>query len=130
MTRRWIAGTGRVVLIIVLALSFACKDEKVQPNREAALKENLVNIRKALSNFREDKKRYPYALEELTPNYLRVVPRDPVTGGPLVAVTEEPVVASHDFDGKSADPAPRAVVIDVRSSAPGVDSNGVRYSEY
>jgi general secretion pathway protein G len=124
---RWIA---RIIVLAVIALSFACKVEQPQKNIDASLKENLSNIRKAISNFHADKKRYPYALEELTPNYLRTMPKDPVTGGPYVVVTEEPVVESHDFDGKSAEPAPRAVVIDVRSNAPGVDAQGVRYSDY
>ena len=121
----------RIVVLTAVALSFACRMvEKPQQNLDAALKENLVNIRKAISNFHADKKRYPYALEELTPNYLRMVPKDPVTGGAYEAVMEEPVVESHDFDGKGAEPAPRPVVIDVRSTAPGVDAQGVRYSDY
>jgi general secretion pathway protein G len=123
--------TRRVVLLAALALSFACKPETIhRANPEAALKENLVNLRKAIQNFHQDKKRYPYALEELVPNYLRSLPIDPVSNAPYVVVIEEPVVASHEFEEKSAEPVARPVVINVRSSAPGVDAKGVRYSDY
>lgn len=128
---RWIGWAGRVVLLIALALSFACKQETVRrADPEAALKENIANVRKAIDSFHRDKKRYPYALEELVPNYLRSLPVDPISNAPYVGVMEEPVVASHEFEGTSTEPAPRAVIINVRSSAPGVDAKGVRYSDY
>lgn len=115
-----------LLLLIALTACRAAEKKQVEPN----LKETLTSVRGAIAKFHAEKKRYPYALEELAPNYLQRVPLDPIANAPLVTVTEEPVVAANDFDGKSAGPAPRPVVIDVRSSAPGVDSKGVRYSDY
>ena len=118
-----------VLLLLVLMLP-SCEKEETSVARESALRQNLAASRRALRMFREDKKRHPHTLDELVPNYLRAIPNDPVANAPLVAVTEEPVAPSTEFDGTSAAPAARPVVIDVRSSAPGVDSNGVRYSDY
>jgi prepilin-type N-terminal cleavage/methylation domain-containing protein len=39
--------------------------------REAALKDNLFQMRKAIDNYYADKQKFPASLEELVPNYLR-----------------------------------------------------------
>src|SRR5215212_2265114 len=44
--------------------------------REAALKDDLFQMRKAIDNFYADKQRYPASLEELVPNYIRSIPKD------------------------------------------------------
>ena len=46
---------------------------------EAALRADLHEIRKAIDDFYADKQRYPSSLSELTPQYLRVIPKDPIT---------------------------------------------------
>ena len=47
--------------------------------RERALQDNLFQMRKAIDNFYADHQRYPRALDELVPGYIRKVPADPVT---------------------------------------------------
>lgn len=40
---------------------------------------DLANLEKGLENFNEKNKRYPEKLEELTPDYLTVIPLDPIS---------------------------------------------------
>ncbi|HEY0141115.1 MAG TPA: type II secretion system protein G [Thermoanaerobaculia bacterium] len=122
-----------VSIALLLAVS-GCKDpareRKQQRGREVALKDNLFHIRKAIDNFHADKKRYPASLEELVPNYLRMIPPDPITGvADWRLITEETVAVTHDFTTAEA-PKPVVSVLDVKSKAPGAGADGKPYSEY
>jgi hypothetical protein len=70
-----------VVVVLTLAM-FACAGDCRSGSRriarEDALIANLAAVRAAIKYFREDKKRGPGTLEELTPDYLVRVPRDPM----------------------------------------------------
>ena len=84
---------------------------------------------KAIRDFREDKHRPPKSLNELVQaKYLRSIPRDPVTGGADWRVVTEQSVRIDDFSGTPPPAAPG--IVDVRSAAPGTDSNGKPWSEY
>jgi general secretion pathway protein G len=99
--------------------------------REAALKDNLFQMRKAIDNFYADKQRYPASLEELTPNYIRRIPADPITmQTDWETVMDDPL----SLDGEmSADTDPNAMtqpgVIDVKSRAEGQTLDNVPYNE-
>ncbi|HYC91425.1 MAG TPA: type II secretion system protein [Thermoanaerobaculia bacterium] len=99
--------------------------------REAALKDNLFQMRKAIDNFYADKQRYPASLEELVPNYIRKIPADPITmQTDWETVMDDPL----SLDGEmSADTDPNAMtqpgVIDVKSRAEGQTLDNVPYSE-
>ena len=53
-----------------------------QKAQEAALRDDLHEMRKAIDNFYADKQRYPDRSNELVPNYLRKIPKDPITKQP------------------------------------------------
>lgn len=95
---------------------------------EAALKYNLHEMRKAIDNFYADKQRYPTDLTELTPNYLRDIPKDPFTKQP-----DWEVIMDTPTEETAADTNPDAMqgpgVIDVKSTAPGTTLDNVPYSE-
>jgi general secretion pathway protein G len=99
--------------------------------REAALKDNLFQMRKAIDNFYADKQRYPASLEELVPNYIRRIPSDPITmQQDLETVMDDPL----SLDGEmSADTDPNAMsqpgIVDVKSRAEGQTLDNVPYSE-
>src|ERR1051325_8808689 len=100
--------------------------------REAALKDNLFQLRKCIDNFYADKQRYPTSLDELVPYYVRKIPPDPITGRPDWDVVmdnpadaagggtststegSEPIPAETDPNA-SAEPG----IVDVKSKAPG-----------
>ena len=66
--------------LALAVILFACHETHEHAAREAALKHDLFEMRKAIDDFRADKKRGPYSLEELkAAKYLRHVPKDPLT---------------------------------------------------
>ena len=115
-----------LAFLLVLAACGVHEDK----GREAALQHDLFEMRKAIADFREDKKRGPHSLEELTTaKYLRNIPKDPITESANWRVTTETAVRNDDFASTAA-PAPEPEVIDVHSRAAGRDSNGKLYSNY
>ncbi len=115
-----------VALLLVLV---ACRHEEQQKARQAALQHDLIEMRKAIADFRADKQRGPHSLEELKPTYLRDIPKDPFTQAADWRVTTEAAVRNDDFASTAA-PATEPEVIDVHSRAVGRDSSGKLYSEY
>lgn len=103
--------------------------------REAALKDNLFSMRKAIDAFYADKQRYPNDLNELVPNYMRKIPPDPITGhvdweqimdDPLSQTTEDGELMSAETDPEAiSEPG----VVDVKSVAEGMTLENVPYSE-
>jgi general secretion pathway protein G len=72
-----------VVLAIVatlLTLALPRYFGSIDKSKEAVLKENLFQLRDAISRYHADKGRYPESLDALaTDKYLRKVPVDPIT---------------------------------------------------
>ena len=50
---------------------------------------DVANLEKGLADYFQSKKKYPEKLEELTPDYLIIIPLDPVTKGPYDYVPDE-----------------------------------------
>jgi general secretion pathway protein G len=95
---------------------------------EAALMQDLHEMRKAIDDFYADKQRFPNDLNELVPNYLRKVPPDPITK----AVDWEEVKndASQEPESTDTSGAPQgAGISDVKCPAPGSTLDGKPYSE-
>ena len=86
-------------------------------SREAALKDNLSSLRSAIDNFQADKGRYPASLEELVPNYIRRIPKDPFTNR-----EEWTIVRESGGVGEGG-------VIDVISAADGKTCDGVAFKD-
>ena len=98
--------------------------------REAALAHDLFEMRKAIDDFRADKKRGPHSLSELkTTHYLRDIPPDPLTGSRNWRVTIEEPVRNDDFT-TGTPPAQEPDVVEVHSRAAGKDTNGKPYADY
>lgn len=102
-----------------------------QKAREAALRDNLFSMRKAIDNFYADKQKYPSNLAELVPNYIRKIPADPIT---KQVDWEEVMDDPMSLDGEmSASTDPEALtqpgVIDVKSRAEGVTLDNVPYTD-
>ena len=98
--------------------------------RESALRENLFQMRKAIDNFYADKQRYPNDLNELVPNYIRKIPKDPITmQDDWEVIMDDPT----SLEGGMGDTDPEAFtqpgVVDVKSRAEGVTLDNVPYPE-
>lgn len=117
-------------MLLLALLALACKDQE-RIDREEALKTNLAQVRRALTAYRSEHGTYPHALTDLVPKYLPALPADPIGGGDWRVTTEETVQPNNDFQTTTTTAAaPRTVIIDVRSNAPGTDRNGVPYANY
>lgn len=97
--------------------------------REAALKDNLHSMRSAIDNFYADKQRYPNDLNELVPNYLRRIPKDPITDQEdweiIMDAPDPDAPPETDAEGNPIAPG----VVDVKSKAPGQTLENVPYTE-
>ena len=120
-----------VVTIIGIIASIAMLNVKHARRKavEAALVDNLFQMRKAIDNFYADKQRYPADLNELVPDYIRTIPSDPVTGTPdWEQVVEEPntdpdALGTEDPESSQLGPG----VVDVKSKAEGSMLDGRPY---
>lgn len=94
--------------------------------KEAVLKENLFQIREAISKYYFDKKKYPTSLEDMvTAKYLRKVPEDP-----FLRTTEWYLIRFEPEDMEDFDPEITEGIIDVRSLNQNIALDGSKYSEW
>ena len=110
-----------VMTIVALLLTLALPRYfgSIDKSKEAVLKENLFQMREAISRYHADKGKYPETLEALAADkYLRKVPLDPVTESTATWI----VVAPEDPQ--------KGGVWDVRSGAPGKGRDGSEYAQW
>lgn len=87
--------------------------------KEAVLKENLVQMRRAIDQYYADRGRYPERLEDLVEHkYLRRMPQDPITESSVTWLAVPP-----------REPGAGGV-FDIKSGAPGTGTDGTAYSEW
>jgi general secretion pathway protein G len=92
--------------------------------REAALSENLFQMRKAIDEYYADKGKYPANLEALVAEkYLRNIAPDPFTGS---ADTWQEIASDLDPGNPSAEPG----ISDVKSGSDQTGLDGRPYAEW
>ena len=113
-----------VLLVLLAGVSLAVYGNSVKRGREAALRENLFQMRKAIDEYYADKGRYPSDLQTLvTEKYLRNIAPDPFTDS---ADTWQQIPSELDPGNPSAEPG----VSDVRSGSDQTGSDGRPYAEW
>lgn len=120
-----------VVTLIGILATIAIPNLLLWPRRakEAVLKSNLREIRESLEQHYADRGRYPSALEELVPKYLREVPYDPFTRSNTTWIIE--LEGEDDPFAPPPDPtAEGAGIVDVHSASDDVASDGTPYAEW
>lgn len=126
-----------VVTIIGILAAIAISNVKwaQQKAREAALHDDLFEMRKAIDNYYADKQKYPENLQALQQqHYLRNIPKDPLTGKPdwdEVQNTPDP----SDPNAMPTDPSAQndtsaPGIYDVHSQAPGNGLDGTPYKTW
>ncbi len=103
--------------------------------KEAVLHTNLRAIREALEQYLGDKGRYPSALSQLEPKYLRHIPPDPFTKNNTTWVL---VYEDEDQEGNT-EPGPPPDsgeedqgpgIMDIHSSSTRLALDGTKYSDW
>ena len=107
------------VISLLLTLAVPRYFGSIDKSKEAVLRENLNQMRDAISHYYADKGRYPESLEALaTDKYQRRVPHDPITESEKTWLVIQP-----------ADPS-KGGVYDVKSGAQGRTKDGKDFSEF
>jgi len=109
-----------VLSIVALLLTLAVPRYfgSIDKSKEAVLRENLNQMREAISRYYADKGKYPESLDALaTEKYLRGVPLDPVTESDKTWIIVQP-----------EDPQ-KGGVYDVKSGASGKTRDGREFSQ-
>src|SRR5579863_7242607 len=67
------------IIVILVGIAAGNYSKSVLRSKEAVLKQDLQEMRKAIDNYTMDKQAAPQSLDDLVPNYLHVMPKDPIT---------------------------------------------------
>ena len=124
-----------VTIIGILAAVAVSNVKNAQTKaREAALKDDLFEMRKAIDNYYADKQKYPDSLNTLvSEKYLRAIPKDPITmKADWVEVqnsTDPNDPTATDTSGDSA-AAMTPGISDVHSNATGNGLDGTAYKDW
>ena len=107
------------VIALLLTLAMPRYFGSVDKSKEAVLRENLNQMRDAISRYYADKGKYPDSLDALAADrYLRKVPLDPITESAVTWIVVQP----EDLQKGS--------VYDVKSGAQGKSREGVEFSQW
>lgn len=90
-----------VISIILILVGIAAGNYRrtVVRANETVLRQDLMEMRKAIDNYTLDKQAAPQSLDDLVPDYLRVVPKDPITQQTDWVPKVEAVVLTPDQAG-------------------------------
>jgi general secretion pathway protein G len=107
------------VIALLLTLAVPRYFGSIDKSKEAVLRENLNQMRDAISRYYADKGKYPESLDALAADrYLRKVPLDPITESEKTWVVVQP------------DDPQKGGVFDVKSGAQGKSKEGVEFSQW
>lgn len=112
-----------VIIAILAAVAIPKYLAHLRRAKEVVLQQDLWAMRRAIDFYTTDKERPPSSLQELVSSgYLRDLPQDPM----CAECPWQEIPATQD----SSDLNSTGGIGDVKSSAPGTDSNGKAYAEY
>lgn len=106
-------------IALLLTIAVPRYFHSVDRAKEAVLKEDLVQMRRAIDQHFADRGNYPVQLDDLVERkYLRQIPEDPITESRSSWVIVPPA------------PPAEGGVYDVKSGAPGTAADGTAYGEW
>ena len=113
-----------VIIVLLAGIGLAVYSNSVVRAKEAALAEDLFQMKDAIDQYYADKNEYPATLQDLVnEKYLRMVPVDPFTNS---AETWQTVMADPD----PRNPSAQIGIYDVKSGATQTSLDGSPYSEW
>src|SRR5215469_5441974 len=84
------------IILILVGIAAGRYDKAVLRSKEAVLHQDLMELRKAIDNYTLDKQAAPQSLDDLVPNYIHVLPVDPITNAKDWAPQVDNVVLTPD----------------------------------
>jgi general secretion pathway protein G len=87
------------IILILIGIAAGNYQRSVLRSREAVLKQDLQEMRKAIDNFTMDKQAAPQSLDDLAPQYLHIIPTDPITNAKDWVPVVDSVVLTPDQQG-------------------------------
>jgi general secretion pathway protein G len=112
------------VIVVLASIGLAQYGNTVTRAKEAALKENLFQMRSALDQYYADKNKYPESLSALVEEkYIRAVPVDPFTNA---ADTWQETMAEPD----PTNPSASSGIFDVKSGSDQNALDGTLYADW
>jgi general secretion pathway protein G len=97
------------IIMILIGIAAGMYQRNIQRAKEAVLKQDLQEMRKAIDNYTMDKQAAPQSLDDLVPQYLRILPVDPITSTKDWTPVVDSVVLTPDQAGSG--------ITDVHSSS-------------
>ncbi|HWX54276.1 MAG TPA: prepilin-type N-terminal cleavage/methylation domain-containing protein [Verrucomicrobiae bacterium] len=111
------------MISILVGIAIPIYKTHVLHAREAVLKEDLFTLRQAIEQFTQDKTRAPQSLDDVVAaGYLKVIPKDPMTGAADWQVVQEDVNTAIDQTQTGID--------DVHSNSSLMSTDGTAYSSW
>jgi general secretion pathway protein G len=112
------------IAVILASVGMALYGTSVTRAKEAALREDLFQMRKAIDEYYADKQKYPASLDALvTEKYLRDIQPDPFT---QTVESWQTTMSEPD----AANPSAETGIWNVKSGATGTGTDGRPYSEW
>ena len=112
------------ILVVLASIGVVSYQKLRQKARETLLKQDLKSMREILDKYAADKEELPQTLDDLVAGgYMHDVPIDPITG-------DADWNAIIGDDTLARDSTARQGIVDVKSKAEGIGSDGKAYSEY
>jgi general secretion pathway protein G len=84
------------IIVILIGIAAGNYSKSVLRSKEAVLKQDLQEMRKAVDNYTMDKQAAPQSLDDLAPQYLHVIPVDPITNAKDWVPVVDSVVLTPD----------------------------------
>lgn len=112
------------IAVILAGVGLTLYGTSVTRAKEAALLEDLFQMRKAIDEYYADKQKYPASLDALvSEKYLREIKPDPFTQS---VDTWQTTMSEPD----AANPSAETGIYNVKSGAPGTGTDGRPYAEW
>lgn len=112
-----------IIMGILLSIALPIYNQSIVRSREAVLRNDLFELRSLISQYTLDKQKAPQSLDDLVSGgYIKVVPKDPMTGEANWEVVQEDILLTVD----QQDPG----ISDVKSASSATASDGTAYSTW
>jgi general secretion pathway protein G len=112
-----------IVIGILISIAVPIYTTSLLKSREAVLRQDLFTLRSLISQYTLDKQKAPTTLDDLVQaNYLKAIPKDPMTNETNWEVVQEDVLLSVD----QQDPG----ISDVHSASNATATDGTAYSSW